>query len=680
MKHKWLFVVTFCQWIHLIHTIPFSGMTCAQIVPGLEYDCSGHESPHIPQDLPLSTQSLDFSFNYLPYVYNSTFVNLKSLVHLDLTRCRVSWVFEDAFQFQLDLQRLVLTGNPLVFIADKAFLGPHQLKHLHLAQTTLTSLKLIPTENLNWLETLDFGDNNIFSLEFLGMYTLRNLKTLDFQINDIQNISADHVSHLKYTRGLNLNLRGNDIQYIEPNAFNSFQLNSLDLSGCFDEVDISVALTGLSGLSTQVLNLGTYETSHGLPWISAQSLQGLCNITVKELSFQLQHFQDLSNETFKCLTGVEKLDLTRAHISYIPSHTEGMKSLTHLVLSENYFLDICSISPQNFPDLTSLFLRGNIAKDGLRFQNPCLQVLTKLTYLDVSHSGILTGAQCCSRQLEGLASLHHLNMSYNNQIKLEDLPFIQTPQLRLLDLSHVKMIYNSSQGPFRNLHTLQTLNLSGAYTNISDTNLLAGLRDLRVLSLHDNSFYSGVVSDSGMFKHVPALEVLILSKCHITAIADEVFQPLARLRQVDFRKNQLVTFNGNAFHSLKNIQLNFAVNLIETIALSSVTGIEGSSQIDLSANPLLCNCSNVDFISWYGHNLDKIANAEETLCGPPLENTKLRAVHLNCSNQTVFTVFAVLLGVAIFITTSVLTVKSCRKCKNETSVSYRILDTYEELQ
>uniref|UniRef100_A0A8C7P8N2 Uncharacterized protein n=1 Tax=Oncorhynchus mykiss TaxID=8022 RepID=A0A8C7P8N2_ONCMY len=50
------------------------------------YDISGQGLPGIPDELPSSTKTLDFSFNYLPAINNTTFVRLKELVSMNLTR------------------------------------------------------------------------------------------------------------------------------------------------------------------------------------------------------------------------------------------------------------------------------------------------------------------------------------------------------------------------------------------------------------------------------------------------------------------------------------------------------------------------------------------------------------------------------------------------------------------
>uniref|UniRef100_A0A4W4F882 Uncharacterized protein n=1 Tax=Electrophorus electricus TaxID=8005 RepID=A0A4W4F882_ELEEL len=55
------------------------------------YDCSDLDLSFVPNQITESTKSLDFSFNYLLALYNSTFQRLKNLVSLDLTRLEDFW-------------------------------------------------------------------------------------------------------------------------------------------------------------------------------------------------------------------------------------------------------------------------------------------------------------------------------------------------------------------------------------------------------------------------------------------------------------------------------------------------------------------------------------------------------------------------------------------------------------
>uniref|UniRef100_A0A452HLK5 Uncharacterized protein n=1 Tax=Gopherus agassizii TaxID=38772 RepID=A0A452HLK5_9SAUR len=55
-------------------------------VTNKSYSCEDLGLREIPERLPTTTEILDFSFNLLSSLHNSTFSKLKNLVYLDLTR------------------------------------------------------------------------------------------------------------------------------------------------------------------------------------------------------------------------------------------------------------------------------------------------------------------------------------------------------------------------------------------------------------------------------------------------------------------------------------------------------------------------------------------------------------------------------------------------------------------
>ncbi|XP_045081366.1 CD180 antigen [Coregonus clupeaformis] len=437
--------------------------------PGPTADCSGQGLPRIPNGLPSSTNTLDFSFNYLPAIYNTTFVRLKELVSLDPTRCKINCIFKDVLHHQADLETLILIANQLMFLSDDALAGPQSLKHLSLTQKSTDDLKFLPRMNLNSLETLDLGDNDIDSLHDLNQFNWQKM-TINLPMNSLQNISAAEVAVLKKASLLNVSFKGNSIVYIKPNSFESCHFNSLDFSDCLSEGDIS------------------------------------------------------------------------------------MTSLTHLILNQISFKDLCQTNAASLPQLTVLSVRGNQAQQltfGMDFKESCLRNAIKLELLDWSHSRLLTdGAQCCEVQLAGLGQLHKLNLSYNvpaTSMKWGDMPFNETSGLIELDCSNLKVTrvaHTAAGGPLRNLGQLRMLNISWKFGDFSvQWNLLEGLKSLEHLNLRGSSFKDGVVSN--------------------------------------------------------------AINQIEMVDVDSVKALTENSKIDLSGNPLTCNCSNIQLIGWIQSNANK---------------------------------------------------------------------------
>ncbi|XP_030326429.1 CD180 antigen [Strigops habroptila] len=630
-----------------VHTSCSFTIYFSQIAVNKSYSCEGLGLRKIPEGLPAATEILDFSFNMLPSLENSTFSELKSLRHLDLTRCQINWVYDGAFHSNRQLKTLVLTGNLLMFLSDTAFVGPQSLKQLILTQTGITSMSFIPMTNLDSLDTLILGSNHISSLQLPPNFPTQNLKYLDFQMNNIRTITADDVSLLQRTSNITLIFKGNDITYIEPGAFQS-HFYSLDFGGC---ADIPGILVGLQNSTVQTLWLGTFHGMKKEPFISPDVLQGLCNISVKDLYLQLRHFRNLNANMFRCLTRLRKLDLTQTHINALPADISGMSSLEELVLNANSFEHLCNINSASFPSLIHLHIKGN--SKVLQLGSGCLEKLAKLQHLDLSKSYI-ESFDCCKGALSGLSSLRQLNLSHNTKLHLHDVFMEDGASLELLDLAFTPLHINTSQGPFRSLHLLQVLNLSSSHINTSNQRLFQGLESLILLDLSQNNFELGIMQNDKLFQELPNLEVLILSSCELTAIGDQAFHSLKKLRHVDLSRNKLAAFSTDAFSNLKNIYLNFAHNRIHIVPSDKLAPLAGHCIINLSYNPLNCTCSNIDLITWYKQNLDKIEDPKETRCSEPkgLSGAQLTAVSLSCGITTggiIAVVLAILFCAAVFI-------------------------------
>ncbi|NXG20364.1 CD180 protein, partial [Grallaria varia] len=603
--------------------------TCMEITENKSYSCEGLGLRKIPEKLPITTEILDFSFNVLPSLQNSTFSELKCLLYLDLTRCQINWVYDGAFHSNRQLKTIVLTGNLLMFLSDTAFAGPHSLEHLVLTQTGITSMSFIPMTNLASLDTLILGSNHISSLQLPPNFPTRNLRHLDLQMNNIRAITAEDVHVLQKISNVTLILKGNDITYIEPGAFQS-HFYSLDFGGC---ADISGVLAGIQNSTAETLWLGTFYGVEKKPYISADVLQGLCNISIKDLYLQLRHFRNLRADTFQCLTRLRKLDLTQTHIHALPPGISGMSSLAELVVNANSFKHLCNINSAAFPSLTHLHIKGN--SEVLQLGSGCLEKLAKLQHLDLSQSHI-ESSECCNEALSGLSSLRYLNLSHNIQLHLQDVLIKDSPHLELLDLAFTPLHINTSQGPFRNLHLLQVLNLSSSHINMSIQHLFQGLGNLIVLDLSQNNFELGIMPKDNLFQQLSNLEVLILSSCELTAIGNQVFHSLKKLQHVDLSHNKLTAFSTDAFLNLKSIYLNFAYNRIHTVSGDKLESLTGHCIINLSYNPLDCTCSNIGLIIWYKQNLNKMEDPEGTRCSEPksLAGTQLATVWLSCGMST----------------------------------------------
>lgn len=599
---------------------------CIEKEANMTYNCENLGLREIPNTLPNTTEFLEFGFNFLPTIQNATFIRLINLVFLDLTRCQINWIHEDTFQKHHQLNTIMLTGNPLIFMAETSLSGPVSLKHLFLTQTGISNLEFIPRHNLENLESLHLGGNHLSSIKFPENFPTQNLKVLDFQNNAIHYLSREDITALKKAVNLSLNFNGNDIIGIEPGAFHSKSFQSLKFGGTHN---LSVILTGLQNSTTQSLWLGTFEDVIVNEDITSATFEGLCAMSVKSLNLQLHRFSDFSLATFHCFTQLQELDLTHTHLRELPSGIKGMTSLKKLVLNANNFNQLCQISASSFPSLTDLYIKGNTEK--LDLGVGCLEKLENLQKLDLSHSNI-EADECCHLQLKNLLYLQYLNLSYNNPVGLQSQAFNECPHLEVLDLAFTHLQVNAPQSPFQNLDILQVLNLSHCHLDASNQHLLAGLRGLRHLDFQGNRFPERNIPNTNLLQTVGSLESLILSFCDLISIHQQAFRGLQKIGHLDLSHNSLTDRSIEALSHLKGSHLHLGTNRFSIIPAHLLPILSQQSTINLSNNPLDCSCSNMHFLTWFKENLHKLEDSEETRCASPplLKGVKLSDVELSC--------------------------------------------------
>lgn len=623
---------------------------CTEKEANKRYNCENLGLREIPDTLPNATQFLEFGFNFLPAIQNTTFSRLINLIFLDLSRCQINWVHEDTFQSHYQLNTIVLTGNPLIFMADTSLNGPKALKHLFLTQTGISNLEFIPFHNLENLESLHLGSNFISSIKLPNDFPTQNLKVLDFQNNAIHYLSAEDIGVLGKTTNLSLNFNGNDIKGIEPGAFHSKIFQSLTFGG---SLSVSTILNGLQNSTVQSLWLGTFEDINDED-INSTMLEGLCRMSVDTINLQKHYFSDFSPTTFQCFTQLQELDLTQTHLKELPSGIKGMDLLKKLVLNVNSFSQLCQIKAASFPSLTELYVKGNLKK--LELGVGCLEKLESLQKLDLSHSNIET-SDCCNLQLKHLTHLQYLNLSFNDPLGLQSQAFKECPRLQLLDLAFTSLHVSAPHSPFQNLYVLQVLNVSHCSLDTSNQHLLVGLPDLRHLNLQGNHFPDGTIAETNVLQTLKSLEFLVLSFCDLISIHQQAFHNLGKMNHVDISHNRLTGKSIEAFSNLKGIYLNLAANSVDIIPLQLLPILSQQDTINLSHNPLDCTCSNIHFITWYKENLQKLEDAEKTLCAnpPSLRGVKLSDIELSCgiTGLGIFFLIVFLLLLVILLTFAV---------------------------
>lgn len=474
-----------------------------------------------------------------------------------------------------------------------------------------------------------------------------NLTVVNFALNQIKTISVQDSEFLKQIKNLTLILKGNNIEFIEPNAFKSSGFHHLDLTGCGWNTNISSLLDGLNGLTTQTLRIGTFKDITTDFDIFPRSLNGLCNISVNALSLQYRYISEESQEAFSCLTKIEKLDLTGMYFHFLP-HLSQPNVLKELILNENQFSSLCGINSESYPLVTHLHIVAN--QHTWELGAKCLANLSKLIYLDLSHNDF-NKVKCCGAQFSGLHSLTHLNLSYGAPLPLESPAFPENKQLEVLDFSNVNLLIDGSSSPFSNLANLRTLNLSYSHVNSSYMSLFEGLTQVVFLNMKGCIFQGGTLKAENLFSKVLQLETLILSNCNLNIIEKQAFQKLKNLKYIDLSHNNLTAFTTNAFGNLSDISLNFAFNMISSIPISLVQNITNASTINLSYNPIDCSCSNIDFLTWYKQHEEIFLDKKNTTCASPpsVAGTELTKVSITCGFSLLYILLIIIIALICII-------------------------------
>lgn len=566
--------------------------------------------------------------------------------HFSLPRSGIAWIYDAAFSNNTRLTTVVLTGNSIVYIAESAFLGATSLQHLYLQKTFISDLWLIPMKSLSNLETLHLGSNYITSIQLPDDTPVTKLKTLNLELNHISRITVENSNTFKHTDNLTLILKGNNIEYIEPNSFNSSNLHCLDLTGSAWNVDLSSVLKGLNGLRADSLRIGTFNDMDVDKDVSPSDMNCLCNLTTKELSLQYQTFSDDHN-TFPCLAKIEKLDFTFTDLQRFPGLSKD-NLLKELLLNHNQFSSLCDISSETYPLITHLHIARNMKT--LDLGDGCLKSLTILVYLDLSQN-IFMHPICCSSRFMGLASLRFLNMSYGNQLALQNPALPDTNKTEVLDFSYSLLRIDKAFSPFSNLADLKVLNLSNSYVDASNRQVFKGLENLVFLNMEKSLFQNGVLANDNLFATTLKLETLILAKCKLREIEGQAIKKLKQLKHIDLSGNNLTVFNTNLFANLTFMSLNYAFNYITTIPIDFLRNISNENTINLSHNPIDCSCSNIDFLSWYKSHSNLFLDKENTVCGSPpsLVGTELYKVSLSCGTSWLKIIIFIIVAVATII-------------------------------
>ncbi|XP_006835692.1 PREDICTED: toll-like receptor 7 [Chrysochloris asiatica] len=522
-------------------------------------DCTDKHLTEIPGSIPTNTTNLTLTINHIPAITPASFSRLEHLIEIDF-RCNCVpirlgpkdnickkrlQIKPRSFSTLTSLKALYLDGNQLLEIPQGL---PSSLKLLSLEANTIFSIMKKNVSELANIEMLYLGQNcyyrnpcNVsFWIEKDAFRNLSNLKVLSLKDNNVTAVPTVLPSTLT-----ELYLYNNIISKIQEDDFNNLnQLQLLDLSGnCPRCYNAPYPCTPCENNSPLEIHIKAFDPLTEL----------------RVLRLHSNSLQYMPKRLFQSLSKLEELDLSQNYLAKEIGDAKFLNYLPNLVqldLSFNYELQVY----QAFMNLSHAF--SSLKK--LRILRIKGYVFKELKSVDLS-------------PLHHLPNLEVLDLG-TNFIKIADLTiFKQFERLKVIDLSMNKISPSgdsSGAGFCSNIRTSvdsygPQLLEAGHYFKYDERARSCRSKHKetpsffpfnehckmygQTLDLSKNNIFFVKSSD---FQHLSFLKCLNLSGNSISqTLNGSEFQPLVKLKYLDFSNNRLDLLHSTAFKELRNLEI-----------------------------------------------------------------------------------------------------------------------------
>lgn len=551
--------------------------------------------------------SIDLSYNNLTTIHSGAFQELANITRLDLSHNNISEIPAKAFD-ACDCTELMLNHNNITDILKIPVIANFTgIKFVNLSHNSIRELnrKAFTPKRLYELHTIDLSHNHIADLSgsvfekfasiryihlsrnrlskigFGAFGSLPTLLELDLSYNNITEITSGGVSSLVSVKTLYVNnnrikkmfaiplalneihLEHNQLQTIGGNAFpmiNSLLFLYLDYNNITRLEPNSFA----NLLSLQKLSL----TGNNLTEVPKQALQSMT--ALRHLSLSQNHITKLERRAFGSLPIVFDLDLDQNQIDNVTvSAFDGMLQLLRLNMSHNR---IEKLAPEVFKGCVSL------------------------QSLDLSYNQLTALENKTHGVLEDLLSLERINLSHNSLSFINDRTFPKSPYIPY-KLTRVDLSYNLIPvltGTFDDgMSKVEWLSLRHNIINEIRPNVISNITRLRFLDLSENQLQK---LPRGVFSGHPTTTTTATGP----SVSSSSFGLLPNLTHLLIARNKLGAINLDEIGATaKQIQfLDLSENLLTSIYDEMLAWIKRGVDIQISGNPIYCNCHVKPFIVW----------------------------------------------------------------------------------
>ncbi|XP_067008351.2 insulin-like growth factor-binding protein complex acid labile subunit [Anabrus simplex] len=486
----------------------------------------------------------------------------------------------------LNVYVLNMNGNNVTEI--QPFPADIKLRRFQIADNQLTRLTGESFAGLGYMLDADFSGNQISYVDPNAFKDSPGLITLELQHNRLVPVDGPFLTSQSL---MYLDLSDNLLSELSPHFFsNCTALNKLDLSGN--------PLTSLGpGIFDPLTSLEDLKLNRcNITHLADTTFSNLTHLQILELS---ENFLSAVDWTMVLgnLGRLELLDLRKSAVSHLPGDTFSNNTwMRTLILAENELrdLDVATTLGQNLLhldslDLSNCHLRGPLSEDA--FANA-----TKLRTLVLSGNSL--SANDLSVALIPLTRLHKLSLRNCGLTRLPGNTFHRLTSLEELDIS-MNPLNNAFTGILSPLESLEFLDMS--YSNLSHISrtTFSNMNHLKRLVLSGNHLTD---LEYGLFQNLTRLETLELNNCKLTHPPDAK-----------------VFVNDQAYSNLKELRLSgnpIVVSESEPLLppqLSSIQVLDISNcNITRIPNNLFNTTPNITNLKLAGNHLRSDSNSDES--------------------------------------------------------------------
>ncbi|GFR58836.1 Toll-like receptor e [Elysia marginata] len=529
---------------------------------------------------------LSLSTNQITYLPHGAFDGLPSLVCLCLQfndikmdqSLNSSWVFQPL-------------NNSLVYLRLNGFnrnTTNVNLMYPSYALSFLSKLKYLFIDGIP-LSRFENPQRQITSLTHLVMAGFRygycNLTGLQSEAFEFDTLSHLDIGECQL-----------DGRYVNRSAFeNLYRLQSLTISNNFQ-----------LGIQTVGELMYSFRNSRFLKDLIMDRINPRFSPCIVIYKNTLRHLQNTRLEKILAMDNEIEI-IEKGALQMLPKTLKVLNMTANKIIFGDYIQDLGYLTgltdlildgsekPYNFPRLYPNDLFSNCM--GI-FPN-----LAKSPEMNDSPSTVQQNSEITTIPLP--PKLFKVYMSGNGMAyTLHNITFSTTNNLISADLS--RNVFEDLYGPIRGLENLAVLKMDYCYIQYISYEFFDFFPSLGILSLYQNQLGKSLAVDENgdIFENLRNLTLLNLAENDIWHLYPPAFKNMAKLKHIDLSENRLGAVQFSLAH-MKSLQtLNLKSNQIQTLTPETMAAVDEISKgrkplwINLSFNPIRCDCDNLKFLEW----------------------------------------------------------------------------------